>query len=116
MGETSRPENATQVAEQHDGPIGTRCVLFIRVVARVYDERMIHHRSTAFGAVLEFLDYPGQHPAVVLTDLDPDGVTRLSHVTKVMPLLVNAQSLPRSENFPATRANGQSVGDTGFEG
>ena len=94
MREAAGLKRAVIIAQQHHGPILAGGVLVIGVVTGVHDQRVIHHRAATFGNTLEFLHQLHQHATVVLADLNPDRVVRLLHVTKVMALLLHADSLP----------------------
>ena len=81
LGELAGLERAVRVADEDEGPIGSVGVLLVRVVAGVDDKRIVHHVAIALRHRFEFLDHLGQHAAIVLTNLDPDLVVRLRHVT-----------------------------------
>ncbi len=100
-------ECAVEVAQQHDRPVGAVGVLLVRVVAGVDDQRVVHHGAAAFGHAFQLFHEPHQHAAVVLTNLDPDRIVGLLHVPKVVPLLLDAQPLPRAEDLAAARTDGQ---------
>ena len=93
---------AVEIAQQHHRPVGAAGVLTVRVVAGVDDQRVVHHRATSFGHTFQRFHDPHQHAAVVLTDLDPDRIVGLLHVSQVVTLLLDADSLPRPEDLAAT--------------
>ena len=94
-------EDAAAVAEQHHRPVRSAGVLTVGVVARVDDQRLIHHRAVAFGDSFQCLHDANQHSAVVLADFDPDRVIGLLHVPEIVPLLFDSDSFPRTENLAA---------------
>ena len=116
MSEASRFESPIQVTQQHHRPVRAVGVLLVCVITGVDDQGVIHHRSIAFRHAFESLHGPDKHFAVVLPNLDPNRITRLIHVPKVMPLLLHTNPFPSPKNLSPPRTNGQGVGDTCFEG
>ena len=90
-------------------------MLRVGIVAGVYDERVVHHASTALGNTFKFLHKLNQHATVVLADLDPDRVIGLLHVAEIVALLLHAQTFPRSKDLTTPRADRKHTGNTRLE-
>ena len=102
LGEAASLEGAVAVAQQHHRPVGTIGVLLIGVVAGVHNQGVVHHCAATLGHTLQRLHDSHEHTAVVLPDFDPDRIVGLLHVSEVVPLLLDAQSLPGAEDLSAT--------------
>ena len=102
LGEFPCLELSTKIPQKDEWPGRGARMLLVSVIAGVDDQGVVHHRATALGHAFHRFHDPHQHAAVVLTDLDPDRIAGLIHVSKVMSLLLDAQSLPGTEDLATT--------------
>ena len=73
-------EPPAAIAYKDEGPGRAIGVLFVSVITGVDNECIVHHRPFAFRHRFEGFHEFHQHPAVILADLMPDGISFLSHV------------------------------------
>ena len=84
MGVSTGLKTSTGVAEKHKWPVGSVGMLFLSIIAGVDDQGVVHHRARAFRDGLQGFHELDQHLAVVLTDLYPDRIVGLVHMSKAV--------------------------------
>ena len=74
-------EPPAAIPQKDEGPGRAIRMLFVSVIAGLDNECIIHHRPFTFRHRFEGFHEFHQHPAVILADLMPDGISFLSHVS-----------------------------------